>query len=104
MELNSQAKESTPNYKATCESLRDQINYMNKDLNEYSDTIQTLIKCVTNETNQAEKYKREFYAVDNIKNKYKNIIEKIKYILLTESKITASTKNKILSLLEDNNI
>lgn len=104
MELNSQAKESTPNYKATCESLRDQINYMNKDLNEYSDTIQTLIKCVANETNQAEAYKRELYTINNMKTKYYNIIGSIKKILLTESKITASTKNKILKLLEDNNV
>lgn len=43
MEFDCQNQESTPNYKATCESLRDQINYMNKDLNEYSYTIQALI-------------------------------------------------------------
>lgn len=104
MELNSQAKESSPNYKATCESLRDQINYMNKDLNEYSYTIHALIKCVANETSQAENYKRELYISDNMKNKYSDTLRKIRHILLTESKITASTKNKILSLLEDNNI
>ena len=102
MEFNSQTAET--NYKATCASLRDQINYMNKDLKEYSDTIQTLIKCVASETNQAEAYKRELYNINNMKIKYYNVIGSIKKILLTESKITASTKNKILNLLEDNNI